>query len=44
PIYDRSLTALQQHAHIIRDLKIIPHRVNVRYGTYTLQTKQNWTY
>lgn len=44
PIDDRSLTALQHQAHIFRDLKLIPHRVNVRDGTYTLQTKQNWTY
>ena len=44
PIDDRSLTALQHQANIFRDLKLIPHRVNVRDGTYTLQTKQNWTY
>ncbi|MCZ8192763.1 MAG: sulfonate ABC transporter substrate-binding protein [Microcystis sp. LE19-338.1B] len=44
PIDDRSLAALQHQAHIFRDLKLIPHRVKVRDGTYTLQTKQNWTY
>jgi len=44
PIDDRSLVALQHQANIFRDLKLIPHRVKVRDGTYTLQTKQNWTY
>jgi sulfonate transport system substrate-binding protein len=44
PIDDRSLAALQHQANLFRDLKLIPHRVNVRDGTYTLQTKQNWTY
>lgn len=44
PIDDRSLTALQHQANLFRDLKLIPKRVNVRDGTYTLQTKQNWTY
>lgn len=44
PIDERSLAALQHQANIFRDLKLIPHRVKVRDGTYTLQTKQNWTY
>jgi len=44
PLDDQSLTALQHQANILRDLKLIPTRVNVRDGTYSLQTKQNWTY
>lgn len=44
PIDDQSLTALQHQANIFRDLDLIPERVNVRDGTYSLQTKQNWTY
>jgi sulfonate transport system substrate-binding protein len=44
PIYDPTLTALQHQAHIFRDLRLIPERINVKDGTYSLQTKQNWTY
>ncbi len=44
PIDDQSLTALQQQANMFRDLNLIPERVNVKDGTYSLQTKQNWTY
>ncbi|WP_332983449.1 aliphatic sulfonate ABC transporter substrate-binding protein [Microcoleus sp. A003_D6] len=44
PIDDQSLTALQHQANIFRDLELIPERVNVKDGTYSLQTKQNWTY
>ncbi|MEH2206207.1 MAG: sulfonate ABC transporter substrate-binding protein [Nostoc sp.] len=44
PIDDQSLTALQHQANIFRDLNLIPERVNVKDGTYSLQTKQNWTY
>ena len=44
PIDDQSLTALQQQANVFRDLNLIPERVNVKDGTYSLQTKQNWTY
>jgi sulfonate transport system substrate-binding protein len=43
-IDDLSLEALQNQANIFRDLKLIPKRVNVRDGTYSLQIKQNWTY
>jgi sulfonate transport system substrate-binding protein len=43
-IDDLSLEALQNQANIFRDLKLIPQRVNVRDGTYSLQIKQNWTY
>ena len=44
PIDDPTLTALQHQAHIFRDLRLIPERINVKDGTYSLQTKQNWTY
>ncbi|MHC5770903.1 MAG: aliphatic sulfonate ABC transporter substrate-binding protein [Nostoc sp.] len=44
PIDDQSLNALQHQANIFRDLNVIPERVNVKDGTYSLQTKQNWTY
>jgi len=44
PIDDQSLTALQHQANMFRDLNLIPERVNVKDGTYSLQTKQNWTY
>ncbi len=44
PIDDQSLTALQHQANTFRELNLIPERVNVKDGTYSLQTKQNWTY
>ncbi|MCF2146281.1 aliphatic sulfonate ABC transporter substrate-binding protein [Desmonostoc muscorum LEGE 12446] len=44
PIDDQSLNALQHQANIFRDLNLIPERVNVKDGTYSLQAKQNWTY
>ena len=44
PIDDQSLTALQHQANMFKDLGLIPERVNVKDGTYSLQTKQNWTY
>ena len=44
PIDDQSLTALQHQANMFKDLGLIPERVNVKNGTYSLQTKQNWTY
>jgi len=44
PIDDQSLNALQHQANIFRDINLIPERVNVKDGTYSLQTKQNWTY
>lgn len=44
PIDDLTLTALQHQANTFRDLKLIPKRINVKDGTYSLQTKQNWTY
>lgn len=44
PIDEQSLNALQHQANLFRDLDLIPERVNVKDGTYSLQTKQNWTY
>jgi sulfonate transport system substrate-binding protein len=44
PIDDQSLTALQHQANTFKDLNLIPERVNVKDGTYSLQTRQNWTY
>ncbi|MEH1997477.1 MAG: aliphatic sulfonate ABC transporter substrate-binding protein [Nostoc sp.] len=44
PIDDQSLNALQQQANTFRDINLIPERVDVKDGTYSLQTKQNWTY
>lgn len=44
PIDEPTLNALQHQAHIFRDLKLIPERINVKDGIYSLQTKQNWTY
>ncbi|MGI0479790.1 ABC transporter substrate-binding protein [Geminocystis sp. CENA526] len=44
PLDEPTLKALQHQANIFRDLKLIPERINVRDGTYSLITKQNWTY
>ncbi|MBN3869943.1 MAG: aliphatic sulfonate ABC transporter substrate-binding protein [Nostoc sp. JL33] len=44
PIDDQSLNALQHQANMFRDINLIPERVDVKDGTYSLQTKQNWTY
>ncbi len=44
PIDEPTLRALQHQANLFRDLKLIPERINVKDGTYSLQTKQNWTY
>jgi sulfonate transport system substrate-binding protein len=44
PIDDLTLDALQRQANIFGDLKLIPERINVKDGTYSLQTRQNWTY
>lgn len=44
PLDETTLTVLQHQANIFRDLKLIPERINVKDGTYSLLTKQNWTY
>lgn len=43
PLDALSLKGLQQQADILRDLRLIPHRVNVADGTYSLLMRQNWT-
>jgi sulfonate transport system substrate-binding protein len=44
PIDEQTLNALQNQANTLRDLRLIPERVNVHDGTYSLQTRQNWSY
>jgi sulfonate transport system substrate-binding protein len=44
PLDEPTLKALQHQANIFWDLKLIPERIKVRDGTYSLITKQNWTY
>lgn len=43
PLDDRSLAGLQEQADILRELRLIPKRINVRDGTYSLIMRQNWT-
>jgi sulfonate transport system substrate-binding protein len=43
PLDAHSLKGLQQQADTLRDLRLIPHRVNVTDGTYSLIMRQNWT-
>jgi len=44
PVDDLTLNALQHQANTFWDLKLIPERINVKDGTHSLQTRQNWTY
>lgn len=44
PLDERALQGLQQQADVLRELKLIPKRVRVADGTYSLITRQNWTY
>ncbi|MBD2654247.1 aliphatic sulfonate ABC transporter substrate-binding protein [Synechocystis sp. FACHB-383] len=44
PIDNLTLDALQRQANMFSDLKLILERINVKDGTYSLQTRQNWTY
>lgn len=44
PLDDRSLAGLQQQADVLRQLKLIPKRVDVAEGTYSLVMRQNWTF
>lgn len=44
PLDPDSLRALQHQANILRDLQLIPRRINLFDGTYSLMTRQNWTY
>jgi len=44
PLDERALQGLQQQADVLRELKLIPKRVRVADGTYSLIMRQNWTY
>lgn len=44
PLDEPTLKSLQNQANILSDLKLIPNRVNVGDGSYSLRTRQNWTY
>lgn len=44
PIDEQTLNALQNQANTLLDLRLIPERVNVHDGTYSLPMRQNWTY
>jgi sulfonate transport system substrate-binding protein len=44
PLDPEALQALQHQANILRDLQLIPRRINLFDGTYSLMTRQNWTY
>lgn len=44
PLDEPTLSTLQRQAVLFHQLRLIPHRVNVRDGTYSLCTRQNWTY
>lgn len=43
PLDSFSLKGLQHQADILHDLQLIPRRVNVTDGTYSLVMRQNWT-
>jgi sulfonate transport system substrate-binding protein len=43
PLDALSLSGLQQQADTLRDLRLIPQRVRVADGTYSLLLRQNWT-
>lgn len=43
PLDAHSLKGLQQQADTLRDLRLIPHRVNIMDGSYSLIMRQNWT-
>ena len=43
PLDQGCLTALQTQADVLRDLRLIPRRLNVRDGTYSVILRQNWT-
>ena len=44
PLDSRSLEGLQQQADVLRELRLIPRRVKIADGTYSLIMRQNWTY
>lgn len=44
PLDEPTLRSLQDQANVLHDLRLVPERVNVYDGTYSLRTRQNWTY
>ncbi|KEF42579.1 MAG: hypothetical protein ER33_04770 [Cyanobium sp. CACIAM 14] len=44
PLDEPTLSTLQRQANLFHHLQVIPTRVNVRDGTYSLCMRQNWTY
>jgi sulfonate transport system substrate-binding protein len=44
PLDAMALRGLQQQADELRDLRLIPRRVRVADGTYSLIMRQNWTF
>ena len=44
PLDEPTLATLQRQANLFHQLKLIPHRVHVRDGTYSLCMRQNWSY
>lgn len=44
PLDDLTLTTLQRQANLLYQLRLIPKRVNVRDGMYSLCMRQNWSY
>ena len=44
PLDTRALEGLQQQADVLRDLQLIPKRIRAFDGTYSLITRQNWTF
>lgn len=44
PLDDPTLRSLQHQASILHELRLVPDRINVHDGTYSLLARQNWTY
>lgn len=44
PLDEPTLATLQRQANLFHQLHLIPSRVNVRDGTYSLCMRQNWSY
>jgi sulfonate transport system substrate-binding protein len=43
PLDSLALNGLQRQADTLRELRLIPRRVKVSDGTYSLLLRQNWT-
>lgn len=44
PLDDPTLRSLQHQATILHDLNLVPRRINVHDGAFSLVARQNWTY